>query len=261
MAELRLRQLFLGFLLFICVDCKRSATPTTTIVYSESVFVDREPGCPRSVVVTTQAVAYIISKNGTIHGSIQFDQADGKGLVSVTGAITGLQPGPHGFHIHEYGNLQDDCNAAGDHYNPDNYTHGNVYDAVRHAGDLGNIIANTDGLAEINVNTEAFTLNGDFSIIGRSVVVHADVDDLGQGKASDSKVNGHSGARLACGVIGITEEIINGVDLNTGEPDIDRYDQEHDMVVVGVSAANECRRCMGLITAFFVTISLGQFLR
>ncbi|XP_055357500.1 superoxide dismutase [Cu-Zn]-like [Paramacrobiotus metropolitanus] len=106
--------------------------------------------------------------------------------------------------LEEYGTLQDDSNAAGDHYNPDNYTHGNVYDAIR---------SGTPGIwcicSKINVNTEAFTLNGDFSIIGRSLVVHADMDALGQGKASDSKVNGHPRVRLACGVIGITGDILN----------------------------------------------------
>lgn len=32
--------------------------------------------------------------------------------------ITGLSPGLHGFHVHEKGNLGDNCNAAGAHYNP-----------------------------------------------------------------------------------------------------------------------------------------------
>ena len=40
-------------------------------------------------------------------------------------------------------------------------------------------------------------------MIGRSVVVHAGEDDLGKGRFKDSKITGHSGRRLACGVIGI----------------------------------------------------------
>ena len=40
------------------------------------------------------------------------------------------------------------------------------------------------------------------SVVGRSVVIHADEDDLGLGGQSDSLTTGHAGARLACGVIG-----------------------------------------------------------
>jgi Cu-Zn family superoxide dismutase len=39
-------------------------------------------------------------------------------------------------------------------------------------------------------------------LYGRSVIVHADEDDYGRGPHEDSKTTGHSGARIACGVIG-----------------------------------------------------------
>ena len=35
------------------------------------------------------------------------------------------------------------------------------------------------------------------------MVIHADVDDLGQGGHELSKTTGNAGGRLACGVIGI----------------------------------------------------------
>jgi len=47
-------------------------------------------------------------------------------------------------------------------------------------------------------------LYGPNSIVGRATVIHADEDDLGRGKFEDSKTTGHAGARLACGVIGLS---------------------------------------------------------
>jgi Cu-Zn family superoxide dismutase len=48
------------------------------------------------------------------------------------------------------------------------------------------------------------SLYGLLSVVGRSIVIHELEDDEGLGGWPDSKINGHSGARLACGVIGWT---------------------------------------------------------
>ena len=76
-------------------------------------------------------------------------------------------------------------------------------DAVRHAGDLGNVEAGADGVAAVKISDAEISLAGPLSIIGRTVVVHADIDDLGKGGHELSLTTGNAGARVACGVIGI----------------------------------------------------------
>ncbi len=49
-------------------------------------------------------------------------------------------------------------------------------------------------------------MTGAHSVIGRSFVIHAGEDDLGKTDHKDSKTTGNSGPRVACGVIGISNE-------------------------------------------------------
>ena len=111
----------------------------------------------------------------------------------------------HGFHIHDFGDLTNGCITAGPHYNPTKQTHGGPSEEVRHIGDLGNIHSDENGDATYELQDEKIQLMGKHSIIGRSCVVHADEDDLGKGNFMDSKTTGHSGSRIACGVIGLCD--------------------------------------------------------
>jgi len=142
------------------------------------------------------------SGNSNVTGLVKFVQVEG-GKTIINAKIQGLKAGKHGFHIHEYGNLIDGCISAGAHYNPFKKDHGGPNDETRHVGDMGNI--ESDGESAILVYEDStIQLTGPYRIIGRSVVVHADEDDLGKGGFPDSKTTGHAGARLACGVIGIS---------------------------------------------------------
>ena len=97
------------------------------------------------------------------------------------------------------------CKTAGPHYNPHGKTHGGPDDEERHVGDLGNVTAGEDGVAVFEIQKElGIHLSGEFSILGRSCVVHANEDDLGKGGHELSKTTGNAGGRLACGVIGIS---------------------------------------------------------
>ena len=73
----------------------------------------------------------------------------------------------------------------------------------RHVGDLGNVKADSSGKAAINITDDQVTLTGPLSVIGRTMVIHEDIDDLGKGGHELSPTTGNAGARLACGVIGI----------------------------------------------------------
>ncbi|XP_057331461.1 uncharacterized protein LOC130671531 [Microplitis mediator] len=136
-----------------------------------------------------------------VSGNLRLVQSDSSGPVTVTGTITGLTPGKHGFHVHEKGDLSNKCLSTGGHFNPTNQVHGAPTDTVRHVGDLGNIEANADGVADIDIVDNVISLVGTNNIIGRGVVVHSNVDDLGKGGHELSPITGNAGSRVSCGVI------------------------------------------------------------
>ncbi len=124
--------------------------------------------------------------------------------VEISYDITGLNSNAlHGFHIHQSGDLTDNCESLCSHYNPHNKQHGGLYDVDSHAGDLGNIQTDYNGRATGKMITSKFNLS---EIVGRSIVVHLDEDDLGKGPYSDSLTTGHSGKRIGCGIIGISKD-------------------------------------------------------
>ncbi|KAF8773825.1 Superoxide dismutase [Cu-Zn] like protein [Argiope bruennichi] len=140
--------------------------------------------------------------NGEVQGTIQLYQDRVTAPVTVTGEIRGLSPGLHGFHVHEFGDLSGGCASAGGHFNPYDKRHGSPRDDNRHVGDLGNIEAGADGVANINIADHQLRLCGPISIVGRAIVVHAQRDDLGQGGNEESLRTGNAGARVGCCVIG-----------------------------------------------------------
>lgn len=145
------------------------------------------------------AVAVLSPAGGSnVGGVVHFTKvADG---VRITADITGLTPGKHGFHIHEYGDCSaSDATSAGGHYNPTGAQHGSPTDAERHVGDLGNVEADTSGVAHYDRVDSMVKLNGEHSVVGLAVIVHAGEDDF------TSQPTGNAGARVACGTIGIAK--------------------------------------------------------
>ncbi len=138
-----------------------------------------------------------------VSGEVLFHEDEKNKETVITAYIRGLQPGKHGFHIHQTGDLRKGCESLGPHYNPFNKLHGGPNEKERHIGDLGNLIADKNGDAKLMMRDKFIKLRGKYSIIGRSVVVHEGEDDLGKGFMEDSKTTGHSGKRVACGIIGL----------------------------------------------------------
>ncbi|XP_038638530.1 superoxide dismutase [Cu-Zn], chloroplastic-like [Scyliorhinus canicula] len=104
---------------------------------------------------------------------------------------------PHAMHIHEFGDLSDGCETLGGHFNPHNMDHGS------HAGDLGNFRPSADGSVHETLTRVQLHLQGHDSVIGRSIVIHENEDDLGHHDSPGSLVHGNAGRRLACCVIGV----------------------------------------------------------
>ncbi|CAB0018416.1 unnamed protein product [Nesidiocoris tenuis] len=134
-------------------------------------------------------------------GYIMFTQTV-NGIVLISGNITGLTEGHHGFHVHELADTREGCKSMGPHFNPGLTNHGGPADPYRHVGDLGNIVAGSDGTAHIQESDHLITLTGPNTIVGRGIVVHASKDDFGRGGDKESLKTGNAGGRVACGVIG-----------------------------------------------------------
>jgi superoxide dismutase, Cu-Zn family len=147
---------------------------------------------------TKKAVAILHSASGSqVMGTVTFTQVGD--TVQVVADITGLTPGKHGFHIHEFGDCSaPDAASAGGHFNPMKKPHGAPDAAERHAGDLGNLEADSTGKAHLELKDSMLKLSGENSILGRGVIVHEKVDDW-------SQPTGNAGGRQACGVIGVAK--------------------------------------------------------
>ncbi|XP_043705282.1 superoxide dismutase [Cu-Zn], chloroplastic-like [Telopea speciosissima] len=211
---------------------------------------------PLTIVAETKKAVAVLKGNSQVEGVVTLTQEDDKvmsdcsttGPMTVNVRVTGLTPGPHGFHlvfppfsrlgflaITWFNKLSEDSgdfevwkcrlvpcvnesvlrfsfpllllfvDQLGAHFNPNNMTHSAPEDEVRHAGDLGNIVANVNtGVAEATIVDNQVPFIGSNAVIGRAFVVHELKDDLGKGGHELSLTTGNVGGKLACGVVGLT---------------------------------------------------------
>lgn len=138
------------------------------------------------------------TKENKATGVVTFTVGKKVNTLTVRIALSDLEPrGAHGIHVHEVGDCSAaDASSAGNHFNPTAQQHGDRNGNERHAGDLGNVQADAAGDVATVIEIPDLSIRGDLNgVIGRSVIVHAEPDDL-KGQPA-----GNSGARIACGVI------------------------------------------------------------
>lgn len=145
-------------------------------------------------------------KNNSNASGVLFISELQNGGINIQGKIINLPPkSVHGFHFHEKGDCSgNDAMNAGGHFNPDKtHVHGTSitnHDYIQqHAGDLGNIVANESGIANIDLTIKSpkFSLHDGrkYSLSGKSIIIHAEFDDEKTNPA------GNAGKRILCGTI------------------------------------------------------------
>ncbi|XP_012876343.1 PREDICTED: copper chaperone for superoxide dismutase [Dipodomys ordii] len=152
------------------------------------------------------AAVAILGGSGSVQGVVRFLQLTPDHCL-IEGTIDGLEPGLHGLHVHQYGDLTKDCNRP--QVLPGFWPEIDIFVTwtapikatgfqERHRGDLGNVHADAGGRAIFRLEDEQLKV---WDVIGRSLVIDEGEDDLGRGGHPLSKVTGNSGERLACGII------------------------------------------------------------
>ncbi len=138
-----------------------------------------------------------------------------KGGIEVRADVRGLEPGFHGFHVHEAGVCDPAARKDGErapfssamgHLAGDGADHG------AHAGDLPTLLVRKDGTAILTVVTDRLRLADVRDQDGSALMVHAMRDNQAniperyksKGKAgpdAETLDTGDAGDRAACGVI------------------------------------------------------------
>jgi superoxide dismutase, Cu-Zn family len=193
----------LGLLVAACErrDAEPAAEPAvgTQPGMQPGATPDTAPGAVAARAPEGGVVVDLMDRNGQRAGGARIEQ-DGDG-VRISVRLTGLTGGMHALHFHETGQCEPPSfQSAGGHFNPQGRQHGFENPQGPHAGDLPNIRANDQGVADTTFVTQSVRLdgtspNGLLRQGGTALVVHAGPDDYRTDPA------GASGDRIACGVV------------------------------------------------------------
>ncbi|MFN8769321.1 MAG: superoxide dismutase family protein [Neisseriaceae bacterium] len=142
-------------------------------------------------------IMFVTNKSHTAVGFIT--ATDTKYGVMFTPHLTKLpqtlNPGRHGFHIHENHSCANSGMAAGGHLDPQKTgAHLGPYNPKGHLGDLPAIYINTNGTASNPVIAPRLKVK---DILGYSLVIHSGNDNY----SDIPKPLGGGGSRIVCGLI------------------------------------------------------------
>ncbi|CAN5871058.1 N/A [soil metagenome] len=193
--------LAMGVVLMACE--RRADVPPAQPMEGEAQVAPQpaEPGiAPGAPMAAGGYAVELINRDGQPTGGARIEP-EGAG-VRISIRVTNLTPGQeHGLHVHETGRCDPPgFETAGGHFAPAGRQHGFENPQGPHAGDLPNIRANQEGVADTSFVTSSVSLTQGVatSLIrtgGTALMVHAGPDDY------RTDPSGNSGDRIACGVI------------------------------------------------------------
>ena len=149
---------------------------------------------------TGEMTADLINAEGETIGSATLTQT-ASGEVLVRAEASGLEPGVHGFHIHETGvcDPATGFESAGGHYVGEGDPKHGLVEGGPHAGDMANQTVAADGTLVAEAFNPRVTLDGDTNPLadadGSALMIHSGADDY------ESQPGGDAGSRVACAVI------------------------------------------------------------
>lgn len=162
-----------------------------------------DPGAENPEEVKHAVAVLSPTEGNEARGTVHFEKVS-QGL-EVTADFENLPPGPHAFHVHVFGDCSSpDAKSADTHFHFTGPSMNPPADIDHITGNLGEVTADESGSAQAKATIEDAKLQGPFSILGRSVIIHEKGNDPQQPPI------GAAGGRLACGVIGMTDSKAEG---------------------------------------------------
>ncbi|MBF6133299.1 superoxide dismutase family protein [Nocardia otitidiscaviarum] len=175
------------------------------------------PGDPGHSPGGNTITAGFIDAEGRPAGTVTF--VERPGLVEIRAEVHGMEPGFHGFHIHERGECEMSSTPPGGGERGAFLSAGGHMQVGGHtgqpaSGDLTSIHVRRDGRGLLVTTTSAFTLADLIAEgAGRAAIIHADADNFGNiptryalpdgGEVPDKETlsTGDAGPRAACAAI------------------------------------------------------------
>lgn len=151
---------------------------------------------------------------GTELGTVEISEVDD--ALQFSADLTGLEPGFHGFHVHQTGLCETGSQApgnpgeTGDFLSAGGHLGAGESDHPDHAGDLPQLLVKNSGDAVLSFETDRLTMSDLEDEDGSAIMIHSGPDNYANvpgryapgGPDGDSLNAGDAGSRLACGVIG-----------------------------------------------------------